>query len=179
MKYFWMSVLIWLAVMAYVLFAMPNETRELEQPEPNKLVAVDNGRIPGDDTVAVDPVIWEEDENDLIEAALIEKAERLDDVVVTFYCCEARPHICGTGNGITATGTKVHPNLTCAVDPKVIPLGSEVMVDFGEGDLVYLVAEDTGGAIRGNHIDIAVPLHSDALAMGVKNATVYFVRGEK
>jgi 3D (Asp-Asp-Asp) domain-containing protein len=62
------------------------------------------------------------------------------------------------GNGITATGVDLRsgrPALEIAVDPSVIPLGSWVYVQpnpFGTAQPFY--AGDTGGAIRGRHIDI-------------------------
>jgi 3D (Asp-Asp-Asp) domain-containing protein len=62
------------------------------------------------------------------------------------------------GNGITATGVDLRsgrPALEIAVDPSVIPLGSWVYVQpnpFGTVQPFY--AADTGGAIRGRHIDI-------------------------
>lgn len=48
-------------------------------------------------------------ENELIEAALLARSTKLEDVTITFYCCEERPHICGTGSGITASGRRVTP----------------------------------------------------------------------
>jgi 3D (Asp-Asp-Asp) domain-containing protein len=62
------------------------------------------------------------------------------------------------GNGVTATGVDLRsgrPALEIAVDPSVIPLGSSVYVQpnpFGTPQPFY--AGDTGGAIRGRHIDI-------------------------
>lgn len=53
------------------------------------------------------------------------------------------------GSGITATGTTVRKG-TVAVDPRVIPLGTRMYIP-GYG---YGVAEDTGGAIVGNIIDL-------------------------
>ena len=35
-------------------------------------------------------------ENELIEAALLARSTKLEDVTITFYCCEERPHICGS-----------------------------------------------------------------------------------
>lgn len=80
-----------------------------------------------------------------------------------FYCpCEK---CCGKGGGKkTATGTKPTVNRTIAVDPKVIPLGSTVYIDgFGK-----YIAEDTGGGIKGNKIDVFVNSHKEALNLGVK-----------
>lgn len=119
---------------------------------------------------------FEDYENEKIEAALLDKASVLTNVKVTFYCCEKRAHICGTGDGITASGAEVTPYVTVSVDPKVIPLGSTVLVDFGDGVIHYFLAADTGGAVKGNHIDVAVESHQEALELGVKTATVYWIK---
>jgi hypothetical protein len=50
----------------------------------------------------------------------------------------------------TAVGRCARAGRTIAVDPKVIALGSEVLVE----DIGYRIAEDTGGGIRGDHIDV-------------------------
>lgn len=57
---------------------------------------------------------------------------------------------------------------TIAVDPDVIPLGSEVMID-GQ---VY-IAEDTGGAIKGNKLDLFVGTEADSIQYGVRQHEVY------
>lgn len=118
----------------------------------------------------------EEAENDLIEAALLSRAHVIEECEITHYCAERYPHICGTGDGLTATGTKVTPYVSCAVDPRYIPYGSTVMVDFGDGDLHYYVADDCGGAIKGNHIDLCVSTHAEANNLGTKTATVYWCK---
>ena len=92
---------------------------------------------------------------------------------ITYYCCETYPHICGTGDGLTATGLPVGPGIA-AVDPAVIPLGATILVN-GER---YLAA-DVGGAVRGNHIDIAVPTHREALELGTGAAEVWIIDGGK
>lgn len=46
------------------------------------------------------------------------------------------------------------------------------MVDFGDGVIHTYRAEDTGGAVRGNHVDLCVPSHREAEALGVMCATV-------
>lgn len=138
----------------------------------------DDGSIPGDDTPATTRCYLteeeiEENENELIEAALLARSHRLEDVTITFYCCEGRPHICGTGTGITASGRRVTPYVSCAVDPDIIPLGSTIMIEYN-GGMVYLRADDTGPAVRGDHIDIAVKGHSEALSLGVQTADIWW-----
>lgn len=66
----------------------------------------------------------------------------------------------GSGTGKTASGTVPVEGRTIAVDPKVIPLGSKVSVQFLDKEHeayshVY-IAEDTGGAIKGNRLDIFI-----------------------
>lgn len=126
-----------------------------------------------------DEEIQEDYENYYIEKALLSKANRIDNVEITHYCSELYPHICGTGDGITASGNVITPYLTVAVDPDVIPLGSEVMIDYGDGEIHYYLAQDTGGSIKGNHIDVAVSTHDEALELGKKTATVYFIPPEE
>lgn len=115
----------------------------------------------------------EAEENRLIEEALLARAHKIEDCLITYYCCEKHPHICGTGDGLTALGGEVLAGVSCAVPPG-IPLGSTIMIDWGDGELEYRVADDRGGGVKGNHIDLAVPTHREALALGVKYATVYW-----
>lgn len=94
---------------------------------------------------------------------------------ITYYCCEKRPHICGGGTGKTATGTDVTAGRSAAVDPNVIPLGAEIFVDYGDGVLHSYIAEDTGSAVLGGHIDLAVQTHEEALELGTAVATVWWI----
>ncbi len=80
---------------------------------------------------------------------------------VTAYCACSK--CCGKSDGITASGTKATQGRTIAVDPKVIPLGSTVILNGQE-----YVAEDVGGAVKGNRIDLYFDSHQDALNFGVQ-----------
>jgi 3D (Asp-Asp-Asp) domain-containing protein len=92
---------------------------------------------------------------------------------ITHYCCEKYPHICNAGPPYkTATGTTPHVG-GCAVDPKKIPLGSYIKIN----DVVYH-AEDTGGWIKGNRIDVVTETHAEALAKGTYKAQVYLKVGD-
>lgn len=99
----------------------------------------------------------------------------LRECTITYYCCEKRPHICGGGTGKTATGTDVTAGRSAAVDPNVIPLGAEIFVDYGDGVLHSYIAEDTGSAVLGGHIDLAVQTHEEALELGTAVATVWWI----
>ena len=141
--------------------------------------AVEDGRLPGDDIPATKPCCmllddtYDRPENDLIEAALLEKANMIEDCTITHYdCCVS---CCGKTDGITASGVQATPGVTVAVDPDVIPLGSDVLVDYGDGEIHYYRADDIGGAVKGNHIDLCVESHEEALLLGCRTATVYWV----
>ena len=102
----------------------------------------------------------------------------IDDCKITHYCTEAYNHICGNGDGLTATNVPVTPYWTCAVDPSVIPYGSDVMVDYGDR-VEFWQAQDCGSAVKGNHIDLAVESHEEAMKNGVLTATIYFMEVER
>ncbi|WP_226660095.1 G5 and 3D domain-containing protein [Pseudalkalibacillus hwajinpoensis] len=78
---------------------------------------------------------------------------------------------CSGCSGITSTGfnLKSNPNAkVIAVDPSVIPLGSKVFVE-GYGTAI---AADTGGAIKGNKIDVFFSSKSAAYAWGNKTVQI-------
>lgn len=95
----------------------------------------------------------------------------LGDFKLTHYCCEEYEHICGTGSGITATGTKVTEGRTIAVDPSVIPYGTKVYIE-GYG---WRTAEDCGGGVKNKQIDIAVSTHDKAWDMGTRSGGVWIL----
>ena len=57
------------------------------------------------------------------------------------------------------------------MDPDVIPLGSKVYIDGAE-----YIAEDIGGAIQGNRIDVLLPTHEAALEFGIKYANISIIK---
>lgn len=92
--------------------------------------------------------------------------EYLGTFTVTHYCpCYA---CCGKTDGITFTGTQATEGRTVAVDPDVIPLGSTVVIDGQE-----YIAEDIGGAIKGNRIDRYMDNHQEALNAGIVQVEVW------
>lgn len=92
--------------------------------------------------------------------------ESLGEFVITHYCACEKCTV--DGDGITATGTKAASGRTIAVDPEVIPYGTTVIIN----GRTY-IAEDCGGAIKGNRIDIFMDSHEEALKAGVRTAEVY------
>ena len=72
--------------------------------------------------------------------------------------------------GITATGRKAGKGVI-AVDPRVIPFGTKVYIP-GYGTAI---AADTGGAIKGNRIDVCYPTKGEAFAWGRRNVPVYIL----
>lgn len=93
---------------------------------------------------------------------------------VTHYCgCSI---CCGSyssgseSEAYGASGKRLEPLVSVAVDPRVIPLGT-VLRD-ADGHLYR--AEDTGGAIKGNRIDLFVGNHEEARKLGVKEIELWW-----
>ncbi|MBS7346003.1 MAG: LysM peptidoglycan-binding domain-containing protein [Caryophanon sp.] len=78
---------------------------------------------------------------------------------------------CTGCSGVTANGTDLRANpgaKVIAVDPRVIPLGTRVWVEgYGEA-----IAADTGGAIKGNRIDVFIPSQDGAMNWGRRTVTL-------
>ena len=100
------------------------------------------------------------------EAAVEPSTTNLGEFKLTAYCtCEK---CCGEwADGVTYTGTQATAGRTVAVDPDVIPLGSTVHINGAE-----YIAEDIGGAIKGNRIDVLCASHEAALQFGVQYADI-------
>ena len=73
--------------------------------------------------------------------------------------------------GFTSRGAATAMGVV-AVDPRVIPFGSKILVP-GYG---WATALDTGGAIKGNSIDIWFPTYSQCMQWGVRNVTITVVK---
>lgn len=93
------------------------------------------------------------------KAEKVEQQNKTETFVLTAYC--ACKKCCGKNDGITATGTKASEGRTIAVDPNKIPYGTKVVID-GQ----TYIAEDCGGAIKGNRIDLYFDSHQEALNFG-------------
>lgn len=103
-----------------------------------------------------------------------------DDFKLTHYCHCAL--CCGKTGQPTASGRMPELGVTVGVDPKLIKLGSYLRIEIPDGNGGYTVyrakarADDTGGAVKGNKIDVFVGSHQEALNLGViRNARVYLI----
>lgn len=79
-----------------------------------------------------------------------------------------------TAGSKTAMGTRARVGAV-AVDPKVIPLGSKLYIESMDGfaSYGYATAEDTGGSIKGNRIDLYYNSNAEANRFGRRNVKVY------
>ena len=76
----------------------------------------------------------------------------------------------------TSTGTKVHRG-TVAVDPRYIPYGTKMFIMASDGSYVYglATAEDCGGDIKGDRMDLYLPTHEECIQFGRRVCTLYFL----
>lgn len=98
------------------------------------------------------------------------KEKSLGKFKITHYCnCSI---CCGkyAGMGLTASGAKLQAGITIAVDPKVISYGTKITINGHT-----YIAQDCGGGVKGNHIDIYCSSHKEALANGTYTVEVFKV----
>lgn len=87
---------------------------------------------------------------------------------ISGYCsCEE----CGSGTGLTFSGTVPQANHTIAADLTILPLGSKVRI----GKVIYTV-EDKGTSIKGNMIDIYFENHEEAVLHGRTEREVFLIQ---
>ena len=89
--------------------------------------------------------------------------------VLTMEATAYTPYDAGV-SGITANGNRMRRGLV-AVDTRVIPFGTRLYIE-GYG---FAVADDTGGAIRGNKIDLAMDTLSEAYQFGRRTVVVHIL----
>lgn len=119
-----------------------------------------------------------------LESAPEPEIESLGEFVLTAYCpcvkccgewSAEHPSRVGTDYiQKTASGTIPTAGRTIGVDPSVIPFGTTVII-FGH----EYVAEDRGGAIKGNRIDIFFDDHDEALEFGRQTAEVFIINNKE
>ncbi len=138
-------------------------------------------------TVISDTVLWEHCDK-IIEKGTKPKATekigtkekgdlssaRVLQCTATAY--DASPESNGIYAGQTATGMKPAYGVV-AVDPRVIPLGTKLYIEAVDGSWVYgyAIAGDTGGAIKGNKIDLFYHTAAECRQFGRRQAKVYIL----
>lgn len=90
-------------------------------------------------------------------------------VTATAYSCEGY-------TGTTATGTVARYG-AIAVDPSVIPYGTRMYIVSDDGAYIYgyATAEDCGGGIKGNKIDLYFNTVAECFEFGRRACTVYIL----
>lgn len=80
----------------------------------------------------------------------------------------------------TATGTLARVGAV-AVDPKVIPYGTRMYIVSNDGKYIYgiAVAEDCGGGIKKNRVDLYFDTVEECFQFGRRNVTIYFLGAEE
>jgi 3D (Asp-Asp-Asp) domain-containing protein len=137
----------------------------------------------GDFSMAREALISEQNKNTLLQSELYAanviiadlKSEDYDlvyigDFTITYYCDERYSHICG-GNGVTASGKQTEVGVTAAADWSVLPKGSQIYIE-GIG---FREVQDVGGGVNGNHIDVLVQSHDEALSLGTSSEGVWLL----
>ena len=120
-------------------------------------------------TDGIEPEVEEVAAEAVSAAAVSEGGHRYAGTFKTTAYCPC--YSCSEGWGrSTSTGATARASHTIAVDPKVIPYGTKVMID----GVVY-TAEDRGGGVKGNHIDIFYDSHSETSQHGVRYKEVYII----
>ena len=79
-------------------------------------------------------------------------------------------------DNITATGSQVHKGVV-AVDPTVIPYGTRMFIVTNDGQYIYglSTAEDCGGGVQGNHVDLYFDTDAECWQFGVRDCIIYFL----
>lgn len=173
MKRSW-ELILSLAITAWAVMCVYCLSRPVQEPEPEPVALPEIVEV----KEAPEPV--EEVPEDSEPELDLTKLNQIENATLTHYCiCK---QCCGKDEshpayGITASGRKAEPYVSVAVDPHLIPLGSTVYIDYGDGELAEFRADDTGSAVAGAKIDLCVTSHQEALEMGVKTVKVYWEEG--
>lgn len=108
------------------------------------------------------------------EQAEAEQTKRTINVEASFYIAMCSEGCTGkTTTGIDVRNTQYVGNRrVIAVDPSLIPLGTTGTLTLANGQSFAVVAQDTGGAIRGNKIDVLVASEGEARRFGRQGAVL-------
>lgn len=146
-----------------VIFTLSGNATDAEAPVERHPVT--------NEVVATEPAAYE---------GFIPEVTPLGKFKITHYCsCEK---CCGKWalnrpDGVvkTASGADAKAGRTIAVDTSIIPFGTEVVVRYDDGSEAVYVAEDTGSAVMGKHIDVYMDDHDAAWNAGLKYGEVLII----
>lgn len=126
--------------------------------------------------VFVEKTVYVENAVESVETVTAEPEYTEIELTATAYCpCEKCCGVWATKRPLdengepivyTASGTVAKAGRTIAVDTSVFPYGTEIVID-GQ----TYVAEDCGGAIKGNRIDVYFDTHEAARKFGKQTLT--------
>lgn len=183
------------ALMVIFVFAVfcQSTSKNCEAELTNEEIEFENEEVAFDEEIQVDigedMTVSNDTTNDSVledsvdESGAPKEYKRVVKVKATAYCLCKK--CCGKSEndpyyGVTASGLRIIPNTgmkVIAVDPKKFSLGSEVYVESLDSSKDYgnAIAADTGGAIKGNHIDLYMDSHAQALEWGVRYVNLYIL----
>ncbi|MDO5564345.1 MAG: 3D domain-containing protein [Eubacteriales bacterium] len=121
-------------------------------------------------------------DNDKNTTKKFEKGELIGSFKLTGYCPCAKCN--GRYSTTTYSGATTRVNHTVATDKTVIPMGTYIIMEGASGDTVHLYdglhkAEDIGGGVKGNHLDVFCATHEEARQVtnkGYQYANVYLAK---
>ena len=146
--------------------------RVIRQPV-NEVIAVGCAEVPEEEAeTEEEPITYTVEGNTIT----LSTGEVLTFTDIRTFRASAYTHTDAGCDMITATGTRVKWG-TVAVDPRKVPYGTRMFIVTNDGSYVYGVAtaEDCGGAIKGNRLDLYMPSYSECMAFGRKTCTVYIL----
>ena len=165
------------SVLGIKIKALQMREQNTAETIPVETVSVETVSVETDDIE--EPLVPCDIETPTLETADTERPKKRrkgkDSCIVfkTTAYCPCKECSGGYGNH-TATGKIARSNHTIAVDPDVIRYGTKVTIDG-----VTYTAEDCGGAVRGNHIDIFFDTHDEVEKFGKKYGFVYVKRKKR
>ena len=133
-----------------------------------EIIGQGTGEIPEPETIDM-PVI--RDSYIIMPSGEILTYYKTDNVTATGYT-----HTDAGCDMITSTGTTVHYG-TAAVDPRFIPYGTRMLIVSHDAERYYGIAtaEDCGGAIKRDRMDLYFPTYQECIEFGRRRCTIYFL----